>query len=453
MKSMFRNLLCLALALMLAISVFPAAFASEAINGQVSKDGYTIVSVQYAYNEGGAVHLYDETGETIVATIGNGAKLAVTDEQQNGRTFVQFGATSGWIDNGDLYLQLPQHVTGQVTGSSAPANQLTPIQTTPPKVEADSEDGAETDEAVDVEDDTESEPADEPEDSEEPEEPTETVGDPEKDHEPIAAMYEEEASDAVAVDVVQLGVVTSIILLEEERVEVDTALLSFGEEIPEEQKLGYVHAPRTGQAGLRETPAKDGKVITQLKAGQLVAVLALEEDYAHVNVQGVEGWLRLDCLKYLQAAEDGIVSSADLAPLGIQSGAKTEAATEESAADGSEDAKAQETNESADQAASSNDTNDSEDEQTELVVTGNMDNNDIQQPVEYPAKAQLSCKGETDGTTSVNLRNLPTKDSAKTAVWRTGVEVTVLSYQGGWYLVEADGVCGYVMEAFLEMEG
>lgn len=435
MKSMFRNLLCLALALMLAISVFPAAFASEAMIGQVTKDGYTIVSVQYAYNEGGAVHLYDETGETIVATIGNGAKLAVTDEQQNGRTFVQFGATSGWIDDGDLYLELPQHVTGQVTGSSAPANQLTPIQTTPPQVETETEDGADTDEAVDAENGTESEPADEPEDSKEPEEATEMVGDPEKDHEPIAAMYEEEASDAVAVDVVQLGVVTSIILLEEERMEVDTALLSFGEEIPEEQKLGYVHAPRTGQAGLRETPAKDGKVITQLKAGQLVAVLALEEDYAHVNVQGVEGWLRLDCLKYLQVAEEGIVSSADLTPLGIQGNAK-----DETAADGSEDAKVQETNES-------------EDEQTELVVTGNMDNSDIQQPVEYPAKAQLSCKGETDGTTSVNLRNLPTKDSAKTAVWRTGVEVTVLSYQGGWYLVEADGVCGYVMEAFLEMEG
>ena len=440
MKSMYRNLLCLALALMLAVSVFPAAFASEAMIGQVTKDGYTIVSVQYAYNEGGAVHLYDETGETIVATIGNGAKLAVTDEQQNSRTFVQFGATSGWIDDGDLYLELPQHVTGQVTGSSAPANQLTPIQTTPPQVETETEEGADTDEAVDAEDNTESETADEPEESEESEEATEMVGDPEKDHDPIAAMYEEETSDAVAVDVVQLGVVTSIILLEEERMEVDTALLSFGEEIPEEQKLGYVHAPRTGQAGLRETPAKDGKVITQLKAGQLVVVLALEEDYAHVNVQGVEGWLRLDCLKYLQAAEEGIVSSADLAPLGIQSGAKAETATEESAADDSEDAKVQETS-------------DSEDEQTELVVTGNMDNNDIQQPVEYPAKAQLSCKGETDGTTSVNLRNLPTKDSAKTAVWRTGVEVTVLSYHGGWYLVEADGVCGYVMEAFLEMEG
>lgn len=441
MKSMFRNLLCLTLALMLAASVLPAALASEAMIGQVTKDGHIIISMQYAYNEGGAVHLYDETGETIVATIGNGAKLAVTDGQQDGRTFVQFGATSGWIDDGNLYQQLPQNATGQETGSSTPAHQLTPIQTVSPQSSEETlpetEELMEADEVGDTEDDTET--FTEAEESEE--ESTEVVGDPEKDHEPIAAMYEEESGGSVAVDVVQLGVVTSIILLEEERMEVETALLSFGEEIPEEQKLGYVHAPRTGQAGLRETPAKDGKVITQLKAGQLVAVLALEEAYAHVNVQGVEGWLRLDCLKYLQAADAGIISSADLPPLGMQEN------KEQSTTD------VQEATANTDQNDNASDDDETGDALAEVVISGNVASNEAQQPVDYPAKAQLSCKGETDGSTSVNLRNLPTKDSAKTAVWRTGVTVDVLSYQGGWYLVEADGVCGYVMEAFLEMEG
>ena len=448
MKSMFRNLLCLALALMLAVSVFPAAFASEAMIGQVTKDGYTIVSVQYAYNEGGAVHLYDETGETIVATIGNGAKLAVTDEQQNGRTFVQFGATSGWIDDGDLYLELPQHVTGQVTGSSAPANQLTPIQTTPPQQKEETvpeTDDSENDGSIDgvvADEETES--------TTDAEEPVETVGDPEKDHDPIAAMYEEEASDAVAVDVVQLGVVTSIILLDEERMEVETALLTFGEEIPEEQKLGYVHAPRTGQAGLRETPDKTGKVITQLKAGQLVAVLALEDNYAHVNVRGVEGWLRLDCLKYLQETDNGFVSSGDLALADPKKDTVVSEDAPATAADADEEADTQESSETA---VSGTNNSDSGDEQTEIIITGNTDGDESAPQTGYPTKALLSCKGETDGATSVNLRNLPTKDSAKTAVWRTGVEVTVLSYRDGWYLVEADGVCGYVMEAFLEIEG
>lgn len=438
MKNHHRSLLCLTLALLLAVSVLPAAFASEAMIGQVTRDGRTIVSIQYAYHDAGVVHLYDETGETIVATIGNGAALAVTDGQQEGRTFVQFGATSGWIDNGNLYAQLPQHVTGEASGSSAPANQLTPIQTTPPQPSGESI--PEEAEADEVEDDDALTA-----------ENAETVGDPEKDHAPIAALYEDEASDGSpeAVEVVQLGVVTSIILLDDERMEVETALLTFGEEIPEEQKLGYVHAPRTGQARLRETPAKDGKVITQLKAGQLVTVLALEEGYARVNVQGTEGWLRLDCLKYLQPTDDGIISSADLAPLGIQGEQVKGGDTAESAAEAlqTQDAAASQSAEAT--KPSENDA--ANDDTIEITITGNVVS--IEQEPEYPVKALLSCKGETDGATSVNLRNLPTKDSAKTAVWRTGVTVNVLSYQGGWYLVEADGVCGFVMEAFLEMEG
>lgn len=448
MKKHSRNLLCLMFAFMLAVSVLSMACASEALIGQMTRDGHTIVSIQYAYNEAGVVHLYDEAGETIVATIGSGAALAVTDGQQEGRTFVQFGATSGWIDNNDLYDQLPQNVTGQVSGSSAPANQLTPIQTAPPQQKEETvpeTDGGENDGSIDgvVADE-------EKESTTDAEEPVETVGDPEKDHEPIAAMYEEEASDDVAVDVVQLGVVTSIILLDEERMEVETALLTFGEEIPEEQKLGYVHAPRTGQAGLRETPDKTGKVITQLKAGQLVAVLALEDNYAHVNVRGVEGWLRLDCLKYLQETDNGFVSSGDLALADPKKDTVDSENDPATAADASEEADTQESSETA---VSGTNSSDSGDEQTEIVITGNTDSDESAPQTGYPTKALLSCKGETDGATSVNLRNLPTKDSAKTAVWRTGVEVTVLSYRDGWYLVEADGVCGYVMEAFVEMEG
>ena len=440
MKNIYRYLLCLSLALMLAVSAFQTVLASETANGQTE---YTITSVQYAYNETGAVHLYDETGETIISTIGNGAKVAVTNGQQEGRTYVQFGTTAGWINNSDLFLQLPQNVTGEANGNSTPANQLTPIQTTAPqqnasKPQEESQPVQTGDEASIGEDhflnDTE--------------EPVETIGDPEKDHAPIAALYDEETADGspLAVDVVQLGVVTSIILLNEQRQEVETALLTFGEEIPEDQKLGYVHAPRTGQAGLRETPAKDGKVITQLKAGQLVAVLALEEDYARVNVQGTEGWLRLDCLKYLQSTDMGIISSADLTPLGIKTDENNQSGhsvnTAVNAPESTEDA-------SQEKAADTN----AETDDTEMIITGNAVVSTPPQQLEYPAKATLSCKGETDGATSVNLRNLPTKDSAKTAVWRTGVTVNVLSYQGGWYLVEADGVCGFVMEAFLEMEG
>ena len=442
MKQLMQKMLCLMLALMLSFSLFSIASASEALIGQKTKDGHTILSVQYVDSETGSAYLYGEDGQTIVAILTNGTKLAVTDGQKGDLVFVQEGATSGWINEADLQEELPQNVTGALSGSSAPAQAFTPVETLPPATADAPEETADADTA----DETLSDESDEEETTEDTTADSETIGDPEKDHPAIAALYDdgEAGSETVAVDVVQLGVVTSIIVLEDQRQEVDTSLLTFGEEIPAEQKLGYVHAPRTGQAGLRETPAKDGKVITQLKAGQLAVVLSMEENYAHVNVKGVEGWLRLDCLKYLAATDEGIVSSADLSALGM--GKKPAGQKEAASETGTDDPDTTTTNadeDAADKAAA---------EKADVIIT---DNNGqiVDTAITFPSTAILSCKGETDGTTSVNLRNLPTKDSAKAAVLRTGVEVTVLSELEGWYLVEADGVCGFVMEAFLSMEG
>ncbi len=417
------------LLLAFALAAAPSAFAAEPTGSEI----YTATGYQFAYSESGVVHLYDESGETILTTIDNGAKVTVTNGQKDGLTYVLFGSSAGWIRNGELYQQLPQSYTGEVSGSSAPANQLIPVQTAAPQLGSQQATPSDTDNDEDeisdeiTASDTATEAgseADTPE-ADETHEADETISD-EKDHDPIAAMYEPEDSDAApeAVDVVQLGAVFSVIIMDDERQQVETRLLTFGEEVHADQKIGYVHAPRTGQAGLRAEPSKEGKVITQLKAGQLAAVLSIDEDYAHVSVQGQEGWLRLDCLKYLTATDDGIVSSA------LQEKKAAEAAS------------------SADQ----------QDEQKEadggtgdVVITD--DNGDTLTPViSYPASALLSLKGETDGSTSVNLRNLPTKDASKTAVLRTGVSVTVLSRTEGWYLVETDGVCGFVMEAFLTLD-
>lgn len=444
MKQLMQKTLCLMLVLMLSFSLFSTASASEALIGQKTRDGHTILSVQYVYSENGSVYLYGEDGQTIVAILTNGTKLAVTDGQKGDLVFVQEGTTSGWINEADLQEKLPQDVTGAISGSSAPDMAFTPIETLPPAT-ADIPEEADHD---DTADELLSDEIEEDETTEDAATDSEIIGDPEKDHPAIAAMYDsgDFGSEAVAVDVVQLGVVSSIILLDDQRQEVDTVLLTFGEEIPAEQKLGYVHAPRTGQAGLRETPAKDGKVITQLKAGQLAAVLSFEENYAHVNVQGVEGWLRLDCLKYLAATDEGIVSSADLSALGMGKkpvGVKDVAT--ETGTDAADSAIAETDEDSADKSAA-------EKRDADVIITDN-NGSIVDTALTFPSTAILSCKGETDGTTSVNLRNLPTKDSAKAAVLRTGVEVTVLSELEGWYLVEADGVCGFVMEAFLSMEG
>ena len=115
------------LLLALALTASPAALAAETAGSGI----YTAMGIQYAYSEAGVVHLYDETGKTIVATLGNGAKLTVTNGQKDGLTYVHFGSAAGWIKDEELYQQLPQNVTGEVSGSSAPANQLIPVQTTP----------------------------------------------------------------------------------------------------------------------------------------------------------------------------------------------------------------------------------------------------------------------------------------------------------------------------------
>ncbi len=300
---------------------------------------------------------------------------------------------------------LPGAATDDTIATPPSSQPLTPIQTNKPAMSAPEDEESTEDIVIEVELTDDEAATDAPENT-----PHETIGDPEKDHEPMAAMYEDEA-----VDVIQLGVVRSIILANGQRQEVDTALLTFGEEIPEEKKLGYVHAPRTGQAGLRETPAKGGKVITQLKAGQLFAVLALEEDYALINVQGTEGWLRLDCLRYLEETDSGF------AAVSAQPSA----------------ANAQQNGNAAEEA-----------DPDEVAISGDMPT-----PPDFPTKALLSLNGETDGPNNVNLRNLPTKESAKAAAWRIGTSITLLSWQDGWYLVEADGVLGYVMEDFISFEG
>ena len=58
MKQLMQKSLCLMLALMLSFCLISAAYASEALIGQKTKDGHTIVSVQYAYSETDTVYLY-----------------------------------------------------------------------------------------------------------------------------------------------------------------------------------------------------------------------------------------------------------------------------------------------------------------------------------------------------------------------------------------------------------
>ncbi|MDD2647359.1 MAG: SH3 domain-containing protein [Eubacteriales bacterium] len=63
--------------------------------------------------------------------------------------------------------------------------------------------------------------------------------------------------------------------------------------------------------------------------------------------------------------------------------------------------------------------------------------------------ALISYKSKTTGSTTANIRNKPDKSSARVAEWKTGTEVVILSYKDGWYEVEANGIRGFVLEAFV----
>ena len=61
----------------------------------------------------------------------------------------------------------------------------------------------------------------------------------------------------------------------------------------------------------------------------------------------------------------------------------------------------------------------------------------------------LSYNGRATGSTTVNVRNTPSGDSAKIAEWATGTEVEIFGLEIGWYEIEYDGIHGFVMEKFL----
>ena len=61
----------------------------------------------------------------------------------------------------------------------------------------------------------------------------------------------------------------------------------------------------------------------------------------------------------------------------------------------------------------------------------------------------LSYNSRATGSTTVNVRNTPSGDSAKIAEWATGTKVEIFGLEKGWYEIEYDGIHGFVMEKFL----
>ena len=64
----------------------------------------------------------------------------------------------------------------------------------------------------------------------------------------------------------------------------------------------------------------------------------------------------------------------------------------------------------------------------------------------------LSYNGRTTGSTTINVRNTSSGDSAKIVEWPTGTKVEVFGLEKGWYEIEYDGIHGFVMEKYLTLQ-
>lgn len=173
--------------------------------------------------------------------------------------------------------------------------------------------------------------------------------------------------------IVTLGTVQSLVRYGAEERMAATAALNLGGEMPADQQIAVVYAPKTGKATLRQTASKNGKAVCQCPAGTVVAVLSQDGEFCLINIQGEEGYILASCLEYHSPTAETL------------------------------------------------------------------------------GTAVLSLKGATDGKSKINIRNAADRDSAKVAEWKTGLEVTVFAHKGSWYEIEAEGIHGWVQEAYITM--
>lgn len=132
-----------------------------------------------------------------------------------------------------------------------------------------------------------------------------------------------ENSMAAGVRLVQLGVHESVVKLQGEEITVPTRFLTFGENKDDARRIGVVHAPRTGEASMREAEGSKAAVTEKAKTGRIAAVLQYDGGtYTKILYDGEEGYIRTDCLIF-HSGEEAPIGTGTLHVKGATDGAKT----------------------------------------------------------------------------------------------------------------------------------
>ena len=86
-----------------------------------------------------------------------------------------------------------------------------------------------------------------------------------------------------------------------------------------ELEEAFIFTPNTGKASLRAKPYEKGKLIKQCKGGTIVQVLEPGKKWTKIKDGKREGYIRTDCLKFLDAEREPI-AMGDLSWRGTTTG-------------------------------------------------------------------------------------------------------------------------------------
>ena len=144
---------------------------------------------------------------------------------------------------------------------------------------------------------------------------------PDADHTTAEIASETDQND-ISVGVLELGLVYSKISYNGQTMEVATADLVFGENIPEGKELAVIYAPNTGKASLRKSAFDNATVLKTCKAGVIVSVIEVGKTYTKVNYKGTIGYVKNSSLQFYSAASQD-TATGKLSYKGKTNGATT----------------------------------------------------------------------------------------------------------------------------------
>jgi len=133
-----------------------------------------------------------------------------------------------------------------------------------------------------------------------------------------------ENSRAMLVRLVKLGLTqTTVITAQGDEVTVPSHCLKFADGVDAQHLLGFVYAPRTGEATIREKEGGSAKTIGKGKTGKVVAILEYDGgNFTKIRYDDIEGYIRTDCLIFHDGKE-GALWTGILHINGVKDGSKT----------------------------------------------------------------------------------------------------------------------------------